>query len=427
MFFIYRLIDLARRTEILKWYNFYQAFSGSQESLAEMQKSNLSKFMLSILRDNKFYAEYLKDFGEEEISQNPYQVISQLPLMDKETLRVNSRRIHQKVKGHKEQLKRTGGSTGEPLEYYLDTKSVSQTWGFTLHCWNEIACHNPGDPYVTIAGDSLGSTHSSYKRRVYHFLQNAYHLNIDDLENNEFRMPKRFRDSKLLFGYPSMIYHTVKKNKGFRDYLPSLKAVFTTSEQLLPGVRSDIESILNVPVIDMYGANDGGLISCEDSRQNGFHYNCLNVFIEQEPSSGELLLTNLNSWTFPFVRYKVGDIAEKVEQPGGQADESLFPRIIGLKGRTRDIIRLPTGGVLHGSQFNKIFFCFPVIKQYRILQKKDFNLTITVLEADGVQADLEKIKIDIEELTAGELEIEIQTVAVFEQSEHKEKVIESLV
>lgn len=53
----------------------------------------------------------------------------------------------------------------------------------------------------------------------------------------------------------------------------------------------------------------------------------------------EILLTNLSSLNFPFIRYRVGDI--------GSVDNTActcglnWPRITNLRGRTRDLIKHP--------------------------------------------------------------------------------------
>ena len=135
---------------------------------------------------------------------------------------------------------------------------------------------------------------------------------------------------------------------------------------------------MNVPVYDLYGANDGGLISCECVEHCGYHYDPLNCYVEEytnEYGQIELLLTSLNSLSLPFIRYRVGDVAT-LGGFGSCPCGNPFPMIHELQGRTRDIIKLKNGLAIHGSIFNKLLYPFQHVRRYRIIQADNYKVSV---------------------------------------------------
>ena len=423
----FKLIDFVRKTSILDHYDWLCSFSGTGADMALLQKERLTRLLLCLKQANSFYGPLLQNTETCTIKDDPYSILKQLPIMNKNSIRTHRTQLTAKLPNRFEQDKKTGGSTGAPFYYKLDAESISLSWAYTLYCWNRYAGYNPGNPYATIAGSSLRSVHSRTKEQVYHKLQNNYLIPAESIAPGMSLNVSRLAKVKLLFGYPTVLHNLVTANPHFPDLLHNIQAVFTTSEQLLPQVRESLETAFSVQIYDMYGANDGGLISCEDSSHKGFRYHPLNCFIEEhfeDNGNSELLLTSLNSWTFPLVRYCVGDLAN-VDQPGQGLDNNPFPLIHNLKGRTRDLIRLPSGRIIHGSAFNGILYRFPQIVRYRIFQDSNFQVSLEV-QTLSAKGDIPSALLTaLLELVENEVNIDIQKVKSFPISDRKFKLIES--
>ena len=304
-------------------------------------------------------------------------VTNNLPVTDKQMINKHFEEIHTPVKGRPDQKKKTGGSTGSPFYYYVDKEHLSWFWGHIYFFWNRFSGYNPGDPFVTIAGNSLRTANRRLSENIYHKLQNNYFIKGDVIGEKLELSESKIRKAVLLYGYPSSIQNMLTIRPDLPDLFKNLKAIYTTSEQLTPQTRKTIEAAFNKPVFDMYGANDGGVLTCECGEHNGYHINTLNCHVENmknEHGMCEILLTNLSSQSFPFIRYRVGDLG-KVENEPCKCGLS-WPRIVDLKGRTRDLIRLKSGGVIHGSYFNNIFYRFTQIDGYRIVQQKDYSFWV---------------------------------------------------
>jgi phenylacetate-CoA ligase len=312
--------------------------------------------------------------------KNSFDYYNKLPVVDKAFIKTNYDKLFDSNISQKYQKKKTGGSTGEPFFYHLSLDSISHSWAFILFCWSKYANYKLGDKFVTIAGNSLKPSNKKIFEFAYYWLQNNYFLNSDILNLNISISRSSVKEAKLIYGYPSSINYLVNNYKDFNSYFPKLTAVFTTSETLLPSVRKNIESYFGVPLFDIYGANDGGIISCECPEHNGYHYNMLNSYVEvsdMENQGPELLLTNLNSFSLPFIKYRVGDMANISSEPCKCG--SPFQKIVNLKGRTRDLVFIPSEGYVHGSIFNSIFYSITEIQQYKIIQKTKDNFEIKIL------------------------------------------------
>ena len=101
-----------------------------------------------------------------------------------------------------------------------------------------------------------------------------------------------------------------------------LKAIFCTGEVLYDHQRELISETFGVPVANGYGARDAGFIAHE-CPAGKMHIAAEHVIVEILDESGqsvpkgevgEIVITNLDGYAMPFIRYKTGDL-------GALADE----------------------------------------------------------------------------------------------------------
>ena len=422
-----RLIDLIRGTEILESYRQLQILANDKVATSNARLKNLTMLLKTMKEKNAFYRPLLSRFTDKEIESYPLIVLSNLPIVDKQIINKNFNDIFTPVEGRPHQKKKTGGSTGAPFYYYVDKEHLSWFWAHIYFFWNRFSGYNPGDPFVTIAGNSLRAANRQFTENIYHKLQNNYFIKGDVIGKELGVSRSKLSKAVLLYGYPSSIMNMIKMHPGLPAMFKNLKAIYTTSEQLTPQARAAIVAGFGKPVYDMYGANDGGILTCECSEHDGYHINTLNCHaenIKNEHGLCEILLTNLSSQSFPFIRYRVGDLG-KIETELCKCGLS-WPRVVDLKGRTRDLIKLPSGGVIHGSYFNNIFYGFHQVDGYRIVQQKDTSLEVYIhLKDDSL---FEPISHEIESFIKDgfpELAVKIMSMPELNPTNAKFKLVES--
>ncbi|NMC59128.1 MAG: hypothetical protein GYA51_07070, partial [Candidatus Methanofastidiosa archaeon] len=165
--------------------------------------------------------------------------------------------------------------------------------------------------------------------------------------------------------------------KGFA-IVKSIKAVMTTSENLDDSDKDIIEKYFSAPVIDCYGARDGGIIAVKGKDCNGYHYNFQDCFVEEvfnnKLKENELILTNLSSLSMPLIRYRIGDLGELSSEKCSCG--IIGPLIIKLYGRDRDLIRNNRGDIFHSSLINQLIKRYKGIRKYQIIQDVNNNLQV---------------------------------------------------
>ncbi|AKJ65515.1 phenylacetate--CoA ligase family protein [Kiritimatiella glycovorans] len=422
----YRIIDLVRRTRSLEGYRRLCAGDGLGDWRLRQRRA-LGELLVSLQRHNPFYGSLLRGVKEATLREEPEEALYSLPVMDKTRVSEHRDELYAPPSGYPPPARRrTGGSTGSPFEYYVDADTTCRARAYLLFCWHRCAGYEPGDPYITVAGRSLQGE-GSFRQSVYRFLQHNTLVQAHRIGEGALPPSRALRRARFIFAYPGALCALLEQEPGLSKQMASLGAVFTTSEQLLPAMRRQIESMLKVPVYDMYGANDGGLVSCECGEHAGYHYDPLNTWVESQRTAegeSELLLTSLNTRSFPLVRYRVGDVAEVRDMddcPCGLP----WPGIVNLKGRTRDLIRLPDGSRVHGSLLNAVLADFPEVTRYRIVQEKSGKLSVYVrMTPDTGARASERLRNSIREACAG-LEVEMLSFKEPGGSDDKFRVIES--
>ena len=94
-----------------------------------------------------------------------------------------------------------------------------------------------------------------------------------------------------------------------------LKAVICTSEPLFKEQRSTISKAFLCPVINEYGISESGICAFE-CPYGGFHIMSENIYLEivrngkniKDGEIGEIVITQLNNFSAPLIRYHTGDL-----------------------------------------------------------------------------------------------------------------------
>jgi phenylacetate-CoA ligase len=123
----------------------------------------------------------------------------------------------------------------------------------------------------------------------------------------------RFLDVDPVYGVVFALYC---EREGIR--LPSLEFVLCSYEFLSRAHRRILERAFKVPVFNLYGSTETGHLLMEDengkmraSLQTGF----LEIVSPDASGVGELVVTTLTNAYMPLIRYQIGDLVQRVEEP----------------------------------------------------------------------------------------------------------------
>ncbi len=302
----------------------------------------------------------------------------EIPYLTKKDIRENREEMRS-VKAKGLVRSNTGGSTGEPLIFYLGKRRVSADVAAKLRAtrWWGV---DVGDREVVIWGSPVELTKQDRIRQFRDWVFRTRLLSAFDMTEETMYgylgFIKRFRPLHI-FGYPSSIYLLCKyaRKRDIRLDDLGVKVVFCTAERLYDYQREFISETFSAPVANGYGGRDAGFIAheCPDGRM---HIADENVIIEIVDSAGnplppegtgEIVVTHLESHDFPFLRYKTGDIGvlSDEECPCGRGLSVLKS----VEGRSTDFIVTPDGRIMHGLALIYVVRGTEGVEEFKILQE----------------------------------------------------------
>lgn len=375
------------------------ADSLAESGLAKVRAEKLQDLIAYVHAHVPYFQARMREAGVTPAQILEPRDLALLPLMRKADVRQN-RSLLRSDMAEKLAAFTTGGSTGEPLIFDLAKRRVASRVACrmrTSRWWGVMA----GDPELAIWGSPVEVNRQDYIRGVRDFflrsrLLSAFEMNeattaryLDVLERGNCRQ---------LFGYPSALYllclQARKEGRNLRRL--GLKVAFVTGEVLFPYQRELIAEVLNCPVANGYGGRDSALIAHE-CPQGGMHVLSDAVILELLDAQGhpvppgepgEIVITDLYSHEFPFIRYATGDVAVMSNRrcPCGRA----LPLLERVEGRSNDMILAPDGRII-----NSLALIYPVraiegIEHFRVRQKAVDCFHVQVVRNRNLPADAEE-------------------------------------
>jgi phenylacetate-coenzyme A ligase PaaK-like adenylate-forming protein len=371
--------------------------------LHTLQIQRLREFLSAIGQRVPYYRELFSALAFDPKSIDSLESLQKLPLMDKPLIRANMESLKAENAGNLQKFN-TGGSSGEPLIFYLGKERVSHDvaakrratrwWGVDI-----------GDPEIVVWGSpiELGSQDKIRLLRDRFFrtqLLSAFEMSAQNMQ----RFVQRIHQFKprMLFGYPSSLAliaeYAASNGRQLNDL--GIKVIFVTSERLYDHQRQVIETTFGCPVANGYGGRDAGFIA-HQCPKGAMHITAEDIIVEivdengavlPPNSKGEIVVTHMYTSDFPFVRYRTGDI-------GAVSSELCtcgrgLPVLGELEGRTTDFIKAADGTVLHGLALIYVLRDLPEVDAFKVIQESLQAITVQLVTACGNKQQLEKVIIE---------------------------------
>lgn len=272
------------------------------ESMRLLQLERLNSLLEHAASRSPFYRRIFGEHGL-DLPIDSISDLEKLPAVDKRAMRRNEAEIRNGGRGGRLIKSSTSGTSGEPLEFYRDAGwdaghraaiARGYSW-YGVDPWSRRGLlwgirRGIGGRVASRAGDILQNR----------FRGKRFDLSEDTLE--DFR--RRLAGAELLEGYSSMIYELARHIDRRGEGRIPLKLVKGTSEKIFPHYHEESRKAFGRPVTSEYGAAETGIIAFE-CPEGSMHVNMDHVIVEE--AEGEIIVTNLISYSFPFIRYRLGD------------------------------------------------------------------------------------------------------------------------
>jgi phenylacetate-CoA ligase len=405
-------VGVRRRLEASQWW--------PQAELEALQLQRLRRLLARANTQVPYYRELFAGLGFDPARDLASLAdLARLPRLDKPTIRANGDRMKAQDADGLARFN-TGGSSGEPLIFYIGRERVSHDvaakWRAT-RWWNV----DIGDPEVVVWGSpiELGAqdgVRAVRDRMLRTQLLPAFQMSAEKLDGFLARI--RAARPRMLFGYPSALSHIARhaQARGQRMDDLGIRVAFVTSERLYDEQREQISKTFGCPVANGYGGRDAGFIA-HQCPQGGMHITAEDIIVETlDPdgnpvprgAAGEIVVTHLATGDFPFIRYRTGDVGVLGDEPCGCGRG--LPLLKEIQGRTTDFLVTQDGTVMHGLALVYILRDLPQVKSFKIVQES-LDLTRVQIVTDAPLAQIRQKVVDgfKARLGAG-VEIEVEQV-----------------
>jgi phenylacetate-CoA ligase len=147
--------------------------------------------------------------------------------------------------------------------------------------------------------------------------------------------------------------------------LPSLKFILCSYEFVSVVHRRILERVFKVPVFDLYGSTETGHLLMEDGHgrmRPSLETAFLEVINADQEGVGELVVTTLTNDFMPLIRYRIGDLVERSEEPYGTRYR--------LHGRLADAFTKPNGRRITTRHIDQCFVGLSGIAHYQLIESE---------------------------------------------------------
>ena len=290
----------------------------------------------------------------------------------------------------------TSGSTGEPFVCYVDRAQLEFRWAATLRS-QEWTGYRFGDRCLRLWHQTLGMSRSQVLReKADALLTRRRFIPAYEMSDATLRaFVAQIEDYKpvLLDGYAesfNFLAGYLKQHgrlRGVGQGWP--KGIMSSAQSLPEASRRVIEDAFGCRVFDKYGSREFSGIAYECDAHQGHHVVAEGYIVEvlkdgrpaQPGEVGEVVITDLNNHCLPFLRYRIGDLAEAMDQSKPCACGRGLPRVGRIEGRVQSIIIGADGQYLPGTFFAHLFKDYDhAVRQFQIVQERRGHVTLRVVK-----------------------------------------------
>jgi phenylacetate-CoA ligase len=385
-------------------------------------------------REVPYYGRLLDDHGLPPRRIQSFDDFARIPLLTRDILRERLAELQPRSALRGVQRLSTGGSTGAPVTVLVDRERSAFTDAARLRAHRWFGA-DMGAREIVLWGSPIELGRQDWLRSARDWLLNSRLLTAFDLGEPALAryaaVVRAYRPQKL-YGYASALALLA----GYLDRTGGLpardapRAVFTTAEPLYDFQRAAITKAFHCPVAVEYGCRDGGLVALE-CPAGALHIAAEGMYVEVLPGApgddgGELVLTNLESYALPIIRYRSGDIGAL--DPTPCACGRGLPRLARVEGRRTDFLVTPSGKLMHALSVIYILREVPDLREFQVVQEALDHVRVRVVPVGELSAAArDSIVTRVGRLFEGGARIEVETAESVASASGKHRYVISRV
>ena len=375
-------------------------------SVQETRKK-LGSLIDHAVRTTGFYKDY-----------DPRIPLEQLPVVDKDTFRNHYREFLSSdyTDAKDNRLMSTSGSTGTPLTMVQNHSKA-------------VCDQADGAAMGVLAGYRIGEkmamlrvwVRNVQKGKLQQLAENSIMMDSSSLSDDSMQsmldVLKREK-VKCLIGYASAIGELsdyIRRNhistEGF-----SLHSIIPISETMPDPVRKQLQEQFGLPVQSWYSNEENGIMGVQEKYSDAYYINSESYYYEilklnsDEPAEngevGRIVITDLNNYAFPVIRYANGDTAAARYT---EKDGRFRLELTELYGRRSDMLYDTQGRAVTPYVITNNLWNVDGVRQYQFIQDGIKAYTLK-LNGDKERMDLPDILGRIRPYLGEDAEIQVEFV-----------------
>jgi len=403
-------------------------------ALRALQFERLRHHLDWAYREVPYYGRLLDEHGLPPRRIQSFEDFARIPHLTKDILRERLSDLQPRTPLRGVQRLSTGGSTGTPVTVLVDRERSAFTDAARLRAHRWFGA-DMGAREIVLWGSPIELGRQDRLRGARDWLLNSRLLTAFDLGEPALAryaaVVRAYRPQKL-YGYASALALLA----GYLDRTGGLpagaapRAVFTTAEPLYDFQRAAITAAFHCPVAVEYGCRDGGLVALE-CPAGALHIAAEGMHVEVLPGApgedgGELVLTNLESYALPIVRYRSGDIGAL--DPAPCSCGRGLPRLSRVDGRRTDFLVTPSGKLMHALAAIYILRDVPGLREFQVIQEALAHVRVRVVPVSELSpAARDSIVTRMSRLFEGGARIEVEVAESVASASGKHRYVISRV
>lgn len=377
----------------------------SEEEIKRYQEEKLKNLLLYAYNNVPYYKKVLKKARVIQNGEVLLENFHKIPILTKDIIREEKKNLFSKEKRKKTYENTSGGSTGEPVRFLQDGHYSDWNIANKIY-YKTFTSQDIGERELRLWGSErdLLEGKESFKIRLRNWLYNRK-------EFNSFKMSKedmeRFVEEWNRFkpewveAYVQSIHEFAKFVKENKKNVYKPKGILTSAGTLYPEIKKEIEDIFKTKVFNRYGSREVGDVACSCEKNEGLHVSIYNQYLEivkkkEDDDFGKIIVTNLNNYSMPLIRYDIGDIAVPSKKEKCSCGRGM-PLIGEVKGRDVNLFKTKKGELIDGEFFTHEFYLKSWVKKFQVVQKDYELIEISVVgvknikEMDIIERDIKKV------------------------------------
>ena len=387
-----------------------------EDEINRIQEKKLKKIINHAYLNVPFYRDlfdslYLKPSDIKTLSD-----LNKIPITTKEKIRDNypDKIVSRDINLEACRVVSTTGSTGMPLKICLSDKEWSYLGALFKYFYSEAGA-NWNDQIFMIRHFPTSLKKDLRDKLKLKFFGIKSISVFDPIEKIIDTLTKI--NPAYIITFPSMLTLIAEEIKAKNISGIKPKKIFAMSETLTDSLRKRLSKVFDADIIGHYGSEEFGTLAFECREHAGYHIVADHAVIEiindsqniDSSEMGEVIVTGLNNYTMPLIRYKLGDIAML------STEKCLcgrrLPLIKQIVGREDDFIILPSGKKISPRMINAIEN-IPGVMSYRTIQETRGRILVKLVKGkDFCQNTVNEVQKQIKLGCLGEeMTVEVEIV-----------------